>query len=93
MLKVYETVSLRDRADYMAMIPTGLPKEFLTSDLAHALGRPRHLAQKMAYCLRNGGLIEKVGSQGQCDRLRDGVPRLTNAVVNRVVTVVNVPHR
>ena len=64
LLKIYETVSLRDGADYMAMIPTGLSKEFLTSDLANALGRPRQVAQKVAYCLRNGGLIEKVGSQG-----------------------------
>jgi hypothetical protein len=46
------------------MIPIGLPEEFLTSDLACQLRRPRHTAQKVAYCLRNGGLIEKVGSQG-----------------------------
>jgi hypothetical protein len=64
LLKILETVSLRDGADYIAMIPTGLPDEFLTSDLADALGRPRHLAQKVAYCLRNGGCIEKVGSRG-----------------------------
>ena len=64
LLQVYETVSLRTRADYMSMIPIGLPDEFITTDLANQLRRPRQLAQRFAYCLRNGGLIEKVGSQG-----------------------------
>jgi hypothetical protein len=64
LLAVYETLSLRTTADYVSLIPAGLPKEFLTSDLATALRRPRDAAQKVAYCLRNGGLIEKVGSQG-----------------------------
>ena len=64
LLEVYETVSLRNRADYMSLIPIGLPEAFLTSDLASALGRPRNLAQKVAYCLRNSGLIEQVGSKG-----------------------------
>jgi hypothetical protein len=64
LLKVYDTVSLHGRADYVSMIPIGLPDEFLTSDLANQLRRPRHMAQKVAYCLRNCGLIEKVGSRG-----------------------------
>ncbi|MBI5289996.1 MAG: hypothetical protein HY873_13565 [Chloroflexi bacterium] len=64
LLAVHETVSLRNLADYIAMIPIGMPVEFLTSDLADALGRPRQLAQKVAYCLRNCGLIEKVGARG-----------------------------
>ena len=64
LLEVCRTVSLHDRADYMSLIPIGLPSEFLTSDIANALGRPRNLAQKVAYCLRNCGLIEQVGSEG-----------------------------
>ena len=64
LLKVRETVSLRNSADYMSMVPDGLPAEFQTSDLATHLGRPRHLAQKMAYCLAKGGLICRVGSKG-----------------------------
>jgi hypothetical protein len=64
LLAVHETVSLHTPADYIALIPSALPQEFLTSDLAEALGRPRDLAQKVAYCLRNCGLIEKVGSNG-----------------------------
>lgn len=64
LLQVYETVSLRRIDDYVAMIPAALPEQFITSDLAKAIARPRRVAQQVAYCLRSGGLIEKVGSQG-----------------------------
>ena len=64
LLKVYETVSLRNSADYVSMIPLGLAEEFVTSELATAIGRPRRVAQQVAYGLRNGGFIQKVGSQG-----------------------------
>jgi hypothetical protein len=67
LVNVYEMVSLRESADYMSMIPVGLPGEFLTSDLATAIRRPRRVAQKVAYCLCNGGFIEKVGSQGNAN--------------------------
>ena len=64
LLEVRDTVSLRSAADFMALIPAGLPEEFLTSDLAESVGRPRYLAQKVAYCLRSCGLIEQVGRRG-----------------------------
>lgn len=64
LLNVYETVSLRSTADYTLLIPPGLPDAFLTLDLAHAIARPRPVAQKMAYCLRNSGIIEKIGARG-----------------------------
>lgn len=64
LLEVSETVSLQSDADFMALIPADLPVEFLTSDIAHAIARPRYLAQKVAYCLRNCGLIEQVGYKG-----------------------------
>ena len=64
LLEVYRTVSLHNRADYMSLIPIGLPNEFLTSDIANALRRPRTVAQKVAFCLWKCGFIEKIGSQG-----------------------------
>ncbi|MEX1254892.1 MAG: hypothetical protein WEE64_11180 [Dehalococcoidia bacterium] len=64
LLEISEIVSLRSGADYMAFIPHDLPEEFLTSDIAQALGRPRDIAQKVAYCLRTCGLIEQVGRRG-----------------------------
>jgi hypothetical protein len=65
LLQVFETVALREIADYRAMIPAGLPPAFATSDIARAIGRPRRVGQQVAYCLRSGGLIEQVGAQGR----------------------------
>lgn len=47
--------------DIAAFLPAELPAQFTTADLAAALGRPRWLAQKMAYCLRQMDIITQVG--------------------------------
>ena len=47
-----------------ALLPADLAAEFTTADLAAALGRPRRLAQQMAYCLRGAGAVSAVGKQG-----------------------------
>lgn len=47
--------------DLLALLPPGLPNPFTTKDLAAGLGRTRHLAQEVAYCLRESGAIETVG--------------------------------
>lgn len=47
-----------------SLLPAGLPSEFTTAELAHALGRPRRLAQQMTYCLRRVRAIEVVGKNG-----------------------------
>lgn len=62
--KVFETP-----ADWLALLPDGL-ESFTTSDLAAATGMRRKLAQKMAYCLCKGGLIELVGKQGRANLYR-----------------------
>lgn len=61
LVDVCETVSLSTPADYAALLPTGLPDVFDTRELAQAIGLPRSLAQKMAYCLREMGVLEVVG--------------------------------
>ena len=50
--------------DLAALLPSGLPALFTTADLAARLGRPRRMAQQMAYCLRKAGVIEAVGKSG-----------------------------
>jgi hypothetical protein len=50
--------------DMSALIPSELAEPFTTSDLAVAIGRPRWLAQKMAYCLREMDAIAHVGKRG-----------------------------
>jgi hypothetical protein len=55
---VLGTLSLCGPGDLAALLPEGLPAPFTTADLAHLLGRPRRLAQQMAYSLRRAGVVE-----------------------------------
>lgn len=64
LLEVLEQRRFQRPADLLSLLPTGLPDPFSTADLAAALSRPRHLAQKMAYCLREMGAISAVAKQG-----------------------------
>jgi len=43
------------------IIPKDLPDPFTTADVAVGLSRSRHLAQEVAYCLRESGAAEMVG--------------------------------
>jgi hypothetical protein len=51
-------------ADLVSLIPSDLAEPWTTADLAAAIGQPRWLARKMAYCLRKMDLVEAVGKQG-----------------------------
>lgn len=53
--------------DLGRLLPDGLPEPFTTAHLAAGLGRSRHLAQEVAYCLREAGVIAVAG------RTRDGI--------------------
>ncbi len=61
LLEVLETVELGSPEDLLRLLPEGLPDPFNTADLADRLGRSRHLAQEVAYCLRVSGAVEAVG--------------------------------
>ena len=54
----------KKRADWVAWIPADLAAPWTTADLAAAIGKPRWLAQKMVYCLREAGAIRIVGKRG-----------------------------
>ena len=64
LLKVLDRMVLETPADLAALIPGGLAEPFTTADLAQAIGRPRRLAQRMAYCLRAAGCITTAGKRG-----------------------------
>ena len=51
--------------DLAHLLPPGLPEPFTTADMAALLGRPRRVAQQLAYCLRAVGVIEAVDAQGR----------------------------
>jgi hypothetical protein len=64
LLRVVDRRLFETPGDVASLLPGGLPKPFTTSDLARGLGKPRRLAQRMAYCLREMGVIRQVGKQG-----------------------------
>ncbi len=52
-------------ADLADLLPSNLPEEFTTADIATGLGKPISLAQKMAYCLRHSGALAATGKRGR----------------------------
>jgi len=60
-------VGILERAEFsspqglLSLLPADLPDPFTTADLAAGLGRTRHLAQEVAYCLRESGVLEVGG--------------------------------
>ncbi len=61
LVTVQETIELTAPADLLKLLPDGLPDPFTTAHLAAGLGRSRHLAQEVAYCLRVSGAVETLG--------------------------------
>ena len=54
----------RNPSDFLSLIPLALADPFSTHELAAGVEKPRWLAQKMAYCLRQMGVIKVVGKRG-----------------------------
>lgn len=50
--------------DLAAFIPASLREPFTTADIAAATHIPRWIVQKMTYCLREAGVLDVVGKQG-----------------------------
>jgi len=65
LVEVLDHVTLSGPGDLVQLLPEGLPEPFTTADLAQRLGRPRRLAQQLAYCLRAAVVIEPTGSRGR----------------------------
>ncbi len=61
LIDVLETVELGSSPELLGLLPEGLPDPFTTADLARCLGRSRHFAQEVAYCLRVSDAIETAG--------------------------------
>jgi hypothetical protein len=64
LLEVVDAQRFSSSADLWDLVPGELPGVFTTRELAEAMGEPRWLAQKLAYCLRAVGAVEIVGKQG-----------------------------
>ncbi|MGI9648962.1 MAG: hypothetical protein ACR2OI_10620 [Acidimicrobiia bacterium] len=58
---ILEREEFNSPVDLLRLLPPGLPDPFTTADLATGLGRTRHLAQEVAYCLRESGVLQVAG--------------------------------
>ena len=65
LLEVLSSHVLSGPADAAAFLPAALPQPFTTRELAAASGQPMWLSQKMAYCLREMGVLTAVGKRGR----------------------------
>ena len=72
LVAVLDAVEVGSPADLPALLPPGLPDPFTTADLAERLGRTRHAAQKVAYCLRESGAVLTDGRDRRGYRYRLG---------------------
>jgi hypothetical protein len=72
LLDVVENRQFARPADLADLLPPALPTPFSTADLARALKQRRRLAQRMAYCLREMGVITPAGKRGNGILYRQG---------------------
>ncbi len=64
LVEVVDRLVIESPQHLVSLLPSVVPREFTTADIADALGRHRRLAQQMAYCLRRAGAIEMVDKDG-----------------------------
>jgi len=64
LLTVVDRRRFETPADLGVLLPPALAAQFTTADLAGAIGKPRRLAQRMAYCLRELDIIAPQGKRG-----------------------------
>ena len=64
LIRVVERHHFGTAADLSSLLPSSLNEPFTTADLAREIGRPRRLAQRMAFCLHKARIVERVGKRG-----------------------------
>ena len=64
LLNVISRQTFTTARDLAGLLPTSLPAQFHTQDLARESAIPRWLAQRMVYCLRQAGVLRSVGKMG-----------------------------
>lgn len=64
LIGVVDGAAINGLEDLRGFLPVGLPVQFTTAELAEAIGRPRRIAQQMAYCLREAGVISVTDKRG-----------------------------
>lgn len=65
LLEVIDSCIFRSPTDLAALLPAELPEPFTARELAAATGQPLWLTQKLAYCLRETGVLVEAGKHGR----------------------------
>jgi len=78
LLEVVDQRLFGESADWLRFLPEGL-ESFTTRDLATGMDTGTELAQKMAYCLREGRMIELIGRRGRANLYRVQPPEKPRA--------------
>jgi hypothetical protein len=63
LMEVIETTTFAQPADFLKLLPTGLPAPFTARDLASAMQRSVPFARRAAYCLRKMGALHVIGKR------------------------------
>lgn len=64
LVEISEVHRFHRRGDLLTLLPSDLPQPFDTAQLAEGLGVKRHIAQRIAYCLREMGAAKACGKRG-----------------------------
>lgn len=64
LIGVVDGAAINSPDDLRTFLPEELSAEFTTAELAAVIGRPRRIAQQMAYCLRKAGVIAITDKRG-----------------------------
>ncbi len=87
-LNMGEAPFFRTVQDLHRLLPSALPKEFDTGQLATGLDIPRDQAQKIAYVMRKTGAVKEVGKRGNAI-----VCRLTNKRESKKALAAKKPNK
>jgi len=65
LIRVVKRIPLETPGDLLKFLPETLPVNFTTGDIKTCSNLPHSLSQKMAYCMREAGVIRSVGKKGR----------------------------
>ncbi len=63
--RIEEIIELNTARDYAVFLPEGLPEEFCSADLSHAISKNFRYSYSGMRILESAGLIEKIGRSGR----------------------------
>jgi hypothetical protein len=75
LIEIIGRVEFKQVADYLRLLPDGLPESFTNRFAAGIMSRPVEKIGRLTYSLRRLGLLEVTGREGNANVFRVAVPR------------------